>query len=67
MTTKADPNPTEGLSPFNRVRDVAKHLHLTERTIFRMIARGELAAVKIGKRTLIARAEVARLIAECSA
>jgi excisionase family DNA binding protein len=45
------------------VPEVAKRLHKSESTIRRMCARGDLAAVKIGRSWLIPVAEVRRLLA----
>lgn len=43
---------------FLPIDEVAKKLYISRRTVFRMMARGELERVKIGRRTLVTRASL---------
>lgn len=46
--------------------EVAQRLNVSRTTIWRLIKRGDIRAVRIGSRTLIPRTELQRLIAEGS-
>ncbi len=45
------------------VKEAAEVLRVSEATLFAMMKLGEVARVKFGRRTLIERAEIARVIA----
>ena len=46
---------------FLSVQDTCKLLGISHRTIYRLLQRGELKAVKVGKRTIFKRSEIDRL------
>lgn len=45
-----------------RAREIARELGITERTVRRWIASGELPSVRIGGARLVARADLERLL-----
>ena len=48
------------------IRELANKLAISARSVWRIIERGELGVTRIGRRTLISKAEVARWLAGCS-
>lgn len=45
------------------IKEAAEALRVSQATLFNMMRRGEVVAVKFGRRTLIERAEIQRVIA----
>jgi len=45
-------------------RQTAEALAVSEKTVRRLVARGELAVIRVGRRVLITRDELARFIRE---
>lgn len=64
MTTGLPRQPIE--SDLLDQAEVAQRLNVSRTTIWRLIKRGDIRAVRIGSRTLIPRTELQRLIAEGS-
>ena len=52
------------LEPLMSVEDVADCLRVSERSVFRLLERGELATIKVGGLTRIEPAELRRFIAD---
>lgn len=46
------------------IQELAKKLAISSRSVWRIIARGELSVTRIGRLTLIARAEVTKWLAD---
>jgi len=63
----ADDNERTGLSPVLEplmgVEEVAEYLRISERSVYRLISRGDLMPVKIGGCTRVEQAELRRFIA----
>lgn len=55
------PSPPTETRPPLRVRDLAELMHVSEDTVLRAIARGEIAANKFGRQWFIPAAEADRL------
>lgn len=52
------------LEPLLRIDEVAEVLRISERGVYRLMGRGELACLKVGGRTLLEPGEVRRFIAQ---
>lgn len=50
-------------SGFIGIRDLANRLAISARSVWRIIERGELSVTRIGRRTLVGKAEVAHWLA----
>ena len=60
MTTGAQD--AAGVSPLLTVRDAAARLQVSERTLWRLIARGELAIHRVGRSVRIAPSDLGALL-----
>ena len=57
-----DPDPTAGLT----IDEAARHLRLSERTVADLVADGTIRCVRFGRRVVIPRTEIARLLEDDS-
>jgi len=55
---------TTALEPLMSVEEIADYLRISERSVYRLFDRGELASIKVGGRTRIEPAELRRFIAD---
>ena len=53
MSPKLAPQPPRGAGMLLTIREVAERLAISRRHVFRLISRGELAAIRIGKVTRV--------------
>lgn len=51
------------LEPLMSIDEVARHLRISPRGVYRLLGRGDLGALKVGGRTLIEPHEMRRFIA----
>lgn len=61
--SKPTPDPRPSQAHFLAIREVASQLGVHERTVWRLLKEGKLAAKKLGERTLISLTELDRYIA----
>lgn len=60
----AGPAAAPALEPLMSVEEVANCLRISERGVYRLLGRGEIATIKVGGRTRIEPAELRRFIAD---
>lgn len=64
MTASDAPLTASALEPLMRIDEVAEVLRISERGVYRLMGRGEIACLKVGGRTLLEPDEVRRFIAQ---
>ena len=60
--TRVDAPPTATLEPLLSIEEVAEVLRVSQRSVYRLLGRGELPSLKVGHRTLVEPRDVRQFI-----